>query len=351
MQGMLGRAWIAGCVVVLCACGGSNSTLPTTPSTPDSSSLRTTVGGLLIESASRPVGGATLRVVSPPADEGIETTSDESGSFRLTGIQSTTFTIRIVHPRYLTLEREYTFQPGAVTTNLSVTLARIPGSGEFRFVVQDGVDAAELPPVREAIDRAREYLQRTFQWRPTLDVEVLLSTLPNIGSSTATASATRITVYIQSEGWKSARQTRRKILLHELFHVLQQQEGWNMGLTWLVEGSAEIVGFRGTWVEERLLTEVQVRGCHIWSVTGSSVLMPLENYATNNGQPFPPNGGPIYSLFFLAADRLVSERGIGSLKRVTNVESDFGLSLPDYYSQFAAYRATLSRPARYECPQ
>lgn len=318
---------------------------PTGPS-PVPTTSRTTVGGAVVESANRPIVGAIIRIIAPAADEGAETTSDAQGLFQLIDIRSTTFVLRVSHPRYQTIEREYTLQRGATVSNLSLALTRLPGVGEFSYVVQEGVDSAELPPIRDAIDKARAYLERVFQWTPTLDVEVLLSASTQ-APSIATGGATRITVYTKSAGWISARRTRPKIMLHELFHVLQQQEGWSLRTNWVREGAAEYVAYRGTFIDERSLTETLSRECHASQVVNSTAMQPLEGYATSNGE----GNVPVYSLYYLAAERLLGGRDITTFKRVTDFASQFGITEADYYPLFAAYRSELRRPARLDCPQ
>jgi hypothetical protein len=87
----------------------------------------TTIGGTIREvETGRPIGGVTVRIVTPAVDAGLSTTSNDNGSYRLEGIQSTTFTVEFTHPNYQTLRFEYTFRPG--TERLDLTTQLFPGS-------------------------------------------------------------------------------------------------------------------------------------------------------------------------------------------------------------------------------
>lgn len=133
-------------------------------------------------------------------------------------------------------------------------------------------------------------------------------------------------------------------MVHELFHVLQFHNGWVFSPTWLVEGSAEFVGYKGALIDSGLLSAGQAQGCHIWNIAFSSVpLGPLQNYENTIGD------GPTYSLFYLAVERLLGGRGLAPLARVTNFQSSFGTSQSDFHSDFEQYRTTLQLPTSFEC--
>jgi hypothetical protein len=226
-------------------------------------------------------------------------------------------------------------------------LVLVPEVREVSFTVQDGVDPVQVALVRKSIDIASAYLEDTFSWFPS-GLEVLLTN--SQGPPTATAGGGRMTIHTRSPGWLSATETKPKIVLHEMFHVLQARSGWNPSRpTWLLEGTAELIGFRGTLIASGRLTEEQVRNCHVYAVTGSSEIQPLQNYETSIGSG-GPEGGPVYSLFYLAADRLLLRKDLQAFRVFSGFESTFGITQSTFYSDFAAYRNGLSRPARYECP-
>ena len=133
-------------------------------------------------------------------------------------------------------------------------------------------------------------------------------------------------------------------MVHELFHVLQSHSGWVFSPTWLVEGSAEFVGYRGALIDTGLLSAGQSRGCHIWNISFWSPPMgPLQTYESTIGD------GPTYSLFYLAVERLLGDGSLAPLARVTNFQSSFGISQAEFYGSFEQYRTTWQRPSRYEC--
>ena len=53
-----------------------------------------------------------------------------------------------------------------------------------------------------------------------------------------------MTIYIGSPYWPRATiRSKQKVIAHEFFHIVQQDLGWSGVLIWLVEGSAEYVGY------------------------------------------------------------------------------------------------------------
>lgn len=233
--------------------------------------------------------------------------------------------------------------PTSPTTTQAPPVSPTPLT-EFTYDFDSSIDAADVSAIRGGIDSGRDYLQRTFGWTPTRTVNVSVRADGESGTTTASAGATVLIVHTRSPGWVGAIGTKGKILLHELVHVMQQQAGWSGGQTWFIEGTAELIGFRGSLIEGGKLTESQARSCHVWNVSKfGSAMGTLESYATKNGD------GATYSLFYLAADRLLARSDLQAFARSRAFELNFGLTLQDFYSEFEGYRATLQLPTRYEC--
>jgi hypothetical protein len=149
----------------------------------------------------------------------------------------------------------------------------------------------------------------------------------------------------------------QKIIAHELFHVFQYQldkvslnSGDDSrpppgGPAWLLEGSAETVGYRVA--ADRRLVASSAAGEISRAKQISTPLSSLERYADIQ----IPN---VYSLFHVAADHLVSitPAGVPALTTYFNAigggmawqdafRTAFGMSIEAYYANFAAYRAGL----------
>jgi hypothetical protein len=157
--------------------------------------------------------------------------------------------------------------------------------------------------------------------------------------------------------WRYDAGQNQKITAHELFHVFQYQldkvsvnSGDDShvppgGPAWLLEGSAETVGYRVA--ADRRLVASSAAGEISRAKQISTPLSSLERYADIQ----IPN---VYSLFHVAVDHLVTitPAGVPALTTYFNVigggmawqdafRAAFGMSVEAYYANFAAYRAGL----------
>jgi hypothetical protein len=157
--------------------------------------------------------------------------------------------------------------------------------------------------------------------------------------------------------WRYDAGQNQKIIAHELFHVFQYQldkvsvNGGDDshvppgGPVWLLEGSAETVGYRVA--ADRRLVASSAAGEISRAKQISTPLSSLERYADVQ----IPN---VYSLFHVAVDHLVSitPAGVPALTTYFNAigggmawqdafRAAFGVSVEAYYANFAAYWAGL----------
>lgn len=179
-------------------------------------------------------------------------------------------------------------------------------------------------------------------------------------SATAVGGTGMIAFDWSNVNWSYGAGQNQKILAHELFHVLQYQLDRlvNNGATpsnqvrasgpvWLDEGSAEMVGYHVA-ADRRLLSYQSALADQIDRAKQiSTPLSSLQTYAEQN----IPN---VYSLFHIAADHLVTVApgGIPALATYYAAigngvawpdafKQAFGMSVQEYYDNFAAYRAKL----------
>lgn len=177
-----------------------------------------------------------------------------------------------------------------------------------------------------------------------------------------------MTLCIANDGWRvHGPVTKRKIVIHEVFHLLQFELRWLggppgsiTGPHWLIEGSAEYVGWLAVAAQGHL-TLSTARGCMVKEVADFAVRQPpgLANLsAYETAQSF--GGGPVYPLSMLGVDQLVSgSNGVAILAygnalaagtAVSSAFSDsFGTGTTAFYAQFPSYKASLAVPANYLC--
>jgi len=136
---------------------------------------------------------------------------------------------------------------------------------------------------------------------------------------------------------------RAKIVIHELFHVLQEEVGFPDDSAWLFEGAAEWVGYRAQ-TDTGAIPYGPVKDCQIRGVTGATLsAIPLS--AFENWTTFSATGGS-YTLASLGVDAAVGDRGALALSGLWNARSDwrsafasaFGTSTTAFYDAFERTR-------------
>ena len=188
------------------------------------------------------------------------------------------------------------------------------------------------------------------------------------GGSAAFTGPGSVTFCMGNPGWSQPGPiARRKIVVHELYHVLQFERRWlgnvqTAGPDWIIEGAAEVVGYKG--IDSRgLLPYSTAQGCQIKEYTDFGVQRPpgLPNLsALESRQAWQGTQGPLYALAMTGMDQLIAARGLTSLNTYMDAvaagtpfqnafQSAFGQTTTQFYDQFPAYRATLPVPATYLC--
>jgi len=206
--------------------------------------------------------------------------------------------------------------------------------------------------------------------KPTTVSGVLSAPGCSQGGAAAFTGAGAVTFCVGNPGWQQPGPiSRQKIAIHELFHVWQFEYKWlgnanptANGATWIIEGSAELVGYLGIDAKG-LLPIATTRGCVVKEVTDFAKQQPPGLPALSqveSAQQFQTTVGPIYSLSLTAMDQLTSNSGIASLKVYTDqiaggvewhtaFQTAFGTSTSAFYNQFPTYYNGLPIPAQYLC--
>jgi len=180
------------------------------------------------------------------------------------------------------------------------------------------------------------------------------------GGTTASSSHGGIFLNWASPSWRGGASFNQKIIAHEIFHVFQNQldkladvpespsRVSHSGPIWLLEGSAEMVGYRVA-VDRRLFPSYasvladQINGAKQIGTSLSSLETLSETQIPN-----------VYALFHVAVSHLVTvaPRGLLALTVYYSAlgagmvwqnafRAAFGMSVEAYYADFTAYRAGL----------
>jgi hypothetical protein len=189
---------------------------------------------------------------------------------------------------------------------------------------------------------------------------IINSVASDPGCAAAGASAftgiAKLTICASNFGWTAHDAlNRQKIVMHELFHVLQFEMHWlghpnpdAASAHWMDEGAAEYMGWRGV-ANAGLITVESARQCMIAQANAQvSSSQNLSSMETAQGFGVPG----AYQLAMLGVDQLVATPGIGALMTYGTAigagtswpsafQSAFGTSTTTFYGQFPSYRSGL----------
>ena len=264
----------------------------------------------------------------------------------------------------------------SVDAAASVTVPAYDGTVSIGFPVSyqfaDGVSDADRSYVREGLALASDYFTATFGMTVQNPVTVNVLNEPLAGRSSDEAAMHTIRIFATEEsGWLKYETplSRRGVLAHELFHVLQDEWApakWAqayrtrdklpiIGPIWLMEGSAELVAYKAL-VAKGLVPYGHVTLCFTNSVVYNNPPA-LQDMETSDGF-YVPNV-PTYRLGALAVDYLTANRGVASLRTYFEqvgagswqvaFQTAFGMDISTFYTQFAQYRAQWQRPTTRAC--
>jgi len=363
------RCWFVVLAVAAIACGGGSPSSPTpvaaTPTPVPSPAPNPPSGQSVVISNAAPLSAydlgrtyqlrATLRAPGQPDQDVTSETQWTSSNAGVASISGGNLTIMGLGE----VDIAAAYQSLMGTFHVSVS------AGQVTFDVDAGVAQADQDVIRSGITLAQSYFLSAFSWTPTQPVKIIVRVGTN-GPIQAQAQGAQITVYAGNADWQRfGPEFKRKTLVHEFFHVMQFFLGWtqpNQQLTsalWLLEGTAEYVGYLGAYAEQGVNSVDQLRGCHQLRVV-SGVRMP--RLSELEGQGFydvSRQGAPVYSIGYLAAEFAVRESGLRSLSTfglsvATSPWQDaflraFGSPLSAFYDAFEQYRDSWRPPGSYSC--
>lgn len=251
--------------------------------------------------------------------------------------------------------------------------ATTPGPADatitFNFAATTSADDQQL--IRDTVEYARDFLQTAFG--RTLQRNTTITTLGSTGGcvsqgASAFASPQNLTFCTGNRSWTDhGPVTKRKILIHEVFHLLQFELRWLggppgsiTGPHWLIEGAAEYVGWLGIAARGDVTFDT-AHGCMLKEVADFAVRQPpgLPNLdVLDTPQRF--GNGPVYPLAMIGTKQLIDGSSLAQLLTygtalangtawTTAFTEAFGTMAMDFYAQFPAYKAGLAVPAEYAC--
>ena len=157
--------------------------------------------------------------------------------------------------------------------------------------------------------------------------------------------------------WQALSQIERvETLVHELFHVYQNlmiESAVEPELAWFAEGTADAVGFQAIF-PLGVTDQDEVYNLMSYMLTEYPVATPLSQL-----EGFAAMEADAYPVAYMAVQYLLGSRGLsvsaigevydGLAARKTFAESfetAFGVSLPDFYAEFEAWRPGIVQTYR-----
>lgn len=343
-------------------CGSSSSGAPAGPSSPTTpSSFSVTVSG----GASVALGGtvqlsAQVRdgsgAVVPAAAVTWSSADNAVASVSATGL----VTVSKIGPVIITAASSGASGTATVTGTLA----------PYTFTLSASTSASDQRLIMDSVQFAHTYfasaLGRTIARPTTVRTAATGEAGCASGNSAAATTSGEVIFCPGNLGWTANGPiARRKITMHEMFHILQFEMGWigvpTPGPEWMIEGAAEFVGFRAT-AEQGALPFDTALGCMAKEVSDFARTNPpgLPNLsAIELRGPFRSTIGPLYALSMLGVDRLSpggatrlrtfgEAIGAGSIPQPAFL-SAFGVTLSSFYDAWPAYLASVPVPANYLC--
>lgn len=261
--------------------------------------------------------------------------------------------------------------PPATTPTPAPTAGPPANFGVYTFAFDAGTSANDQQLIAGAIQFAHDFLQSTFGRTVTVQTRISgVLSAPGCaqGGGAAFTGQGSITFCLANQGWTvHGPVTRQKIVIHELYHVLQFERRWlgnpqTAGPDWIIEGAAEAVGYRGV-AARGLLSYATAAGCQVKEVSDFATRQPpgLPNLnAIESRMAWQTTPGPLYALAMTGMDQVLSTPGLVALNSYMDAiaggaswpaafQQAFGRGATTFYDQFPAYRASLPVPANYLC--
>lgn len=359
---MRASVFVIGIAVAAASCGGggSSSGTPTSPSGSSSSTFTVTIAGTLNAAV-----GATSQLTATVRDSSGATVSGAT----VTWSSSDNSVISVSGTGLATAVK---IGPATITASSNGASSTATFSGTFAPYTFDvaAASVADQRIIYDSVQFAHSYFSSAFGRtiaNPTTVTASLNAQGCATGGSAAFTGAGAVTFCVGNPGWLQPSPTlRQKITMHEIFHVLQFEMRWLGGSTqtgaeWIVEGSAELVGFRALAAKGPLPFNTAL-GCMVKEVSDFASQHPpgLSNLNAYEGPVvFRNTQGPLYSLSMIGMDRLspstltavkaFGDAMAGGSQYPVSFQTAFGQTTAQFYNAWSAYLASLPVPPTYLC--
>ncbi len=253
--------------------------------------------------------------------------------------------------------------PAVTSKSPTLSLGADPAGGSISFSYDAGLPEDVKEQIWQSAREAQAYFVATFGrgvQRPVLiDVR---QRHPDDAEYGGYAAGHRIVLYTQgSDGTPDSGYFLRTGVIHELFHVLQEE--WSDGADvrrgpkWLLEGSAEYVS-QLVMVDDGTMELADLQAClRRQSGVGTARLPALRSLEPVTA--IPAYRSDLYALSALGVDQLVAQPGAKALGAFyaelartdwpTAFHDAFGADPAAFYATFEQARAGMARPSRGVC--
>src|SRR5579884_1968513 len=241
------------------ACGGGGSDGSTTqPATPNPPSKPTTptvptgpsVASIVVTGPSSLEAGTTAQLSATVKDS----TGAAISGVAVTWTSSDTSLMTVSSDGVLSANHIATVTISATAGGKSATLSVTSNLTPFTFDLSTA-SPADARAVEDAVQFGAGFYKNTFGRAIVNPTTVTVSTTASgCNARTGNAAFTGagvVTICVGNQGWlANGPIARRKIAIHELFHVWQFEGKWlgnpaTAGADWIIEGAAELLGYRG----------------------------------------------------------------------------------------------------------
>jgi hypothetical protein len=242
-----------------------------------------------------------------------------------------------------------------VAASAQATSQEVIYGATFQF--DPGVSELDRYDVIEGI-RLGQLAIASYLGIPNLPTRIhVLSAVDDDGDTTlASTFGSQIEVYTGSEIWRSLAPIERvETLVHELVHVYQNlmiESAIDPELLWFAEGTADAIGFQAIF-SLGVTDQSEVYNLMSYMLTKNPVAAPLSHF-----EGFGSMDADAYPVAYMAVQYLLGSRGLsvsaigelyeGLAARQTFAqafETAFGVSIPDFYAEFEAWRPGIVQTA------
>ena len=223
----------------------------------------------------------------------------------------------------------------------------VQSQDEFVILAEEGISQTEIDAVVEGVGLGRSFVNRHLDFAPSQ--YICLEFRNSVGGQeyTATVYGHRAIFFVENPQWVNRTfEQKMQTGAHEYFHIVQHElsRNWFGSLEphWLIEGSAEYVGY-GAFMEEGILTQEEVDSLlHLRTARSQAPALSSVEFVSDWLAVCPEL--PCYSISFEATQSLLTRGDLRDLGRFLVLaraepwpeafDESFGITVEDFYTSF-----------------